>query len=112
MNIKSQLAPKGIEFKPTEMVISGKYCTILTIITYPKYISEGYLANLTNINSYKMRFVVFALGVVFVNAFLKKRKTSIIMSREKLRSLKCYCMSAAVRNGKPVLFVPVSSLIK
>ena len=40
MNIKSQLAPKGIEFKPTEFVISGKYCTILTIITFPKYISE------------------------------------------------------------------------
>lgn len=54
MNIKSQLAPKGIEFKPTEMVISGKYCTILTIITYPKYISEGYLANLTNISGVKI----------------------------------------------------------
>lgn len=51
-------------------------------------------------------------NVVFVNAFLKKRKTSIIMSREKLRSLKCYYMSAAMRNGKPVLFVPISSLIK
>lgn len=54
MNIKSQLAPKGIEFKPTEFVISGKYCTILTIITYPKYISEGYLANLTNISGVKI----------------------------------------------------------
>ncbi len=54
MNIKSQLAPKGIEFKPTEFVISGKYCTILTIISYPKYISEGYLANLTNISGVKI----------------------------------------------------------
>ena len=54
MNIKSQLAPKGIEFKPTEMVISGKFCTILTIITFPKYISEGYLANLTNISGVKI----------------------------------------------------------
>lgn len=52
-------------------------------------------------------------NVVFVNnAFLKKRKTSIIKNREKLSSLKFYCMSAAVRNGKPVLFMPVSSLIK
>ncbi len=54
MNIKSQLAPKGIEFKPTEMLISGKYCTILTIVTYPKYISEGYLANITNISGVKV----------------------------------------------------------
>ncbi len=54
MNIKSQLAPKGIEFKPTEFVISGKYCTILTIISYPKYISEGFLANLTNISGVKI----------------------------------------------------------
>lgn len=54
MNIKSQLAPKGIEFKPTEMMISGKYCTILTIVTYPKYISEGYLANITNISGVKV----------------------------------------------------------
>ena len=54
MNIKSQLAPKGIEFKPTEMMISGKYCTILTIVSYPKYISEGYLANITNISGVKV----------------------------------------------------------
>jgi len=54
MNIKSQLAPKGIEFKPTEMLISGKYCTILTVVTYPKYISEGYLANITNISGVKV----------------------------------------------------------
>lgn len=54
MNIKSQLAPKGIEFKPTEMMISGKYCTILTIVTFPKYISEGYLANITNISGVKI----------------------------------------------------------
>ncbi len=54
MNIKSQLAPKGIEFKPTEMMISGKYCTILTVVSYPKYISEGYLANITNISGVKV----------------------------------------------------------
>ena len=54
MNIKAQLAPKGIEFKPTEMMISGKYCTILTIVSYPKYISEGYLANITNISGVKV----------------------------------------------------------
>ena len=54
MNLKSQLAPKGIEFKPTEFMISGKYCTILTIISYPKSIYEGYLANITNISGVKI----------------------------------------------------------
>ncbi len=53
-NIKSQLAPKGIEFKPMEFVISGKYCTIFTIVSFPKYISQGYLANLTNISGVKL----------------------------------------------------------
>ena len=47
MNLKSQLAPKGLEFRAGDMVISGKFCTILTIISYPKMINEGYLANLT-----------------------------------------------------------------
>ncbi len=54
MSMKSELAPKGIEFKPMEFIISGKYCTIFTIISYPKYISEGYLANLTNISGVKI----------------------------------------------------------
>ena len=54
MNLKSQLAPKGIEFKPTEFMMSGKYCTILTIISYPKSINEGYLANITSISGVKI----------------------------------------------------------
>lgn len=54
MNIKSQLAPKGVEFKATEFVMSGKYCTILSIVTFPKFIQQGYLANLTNISGIKV----------------------------------------------------------
>ena len=44
VSFKSQLAPKSLEFKSSEMIISDKYCAILTIISYPKSISEGYLA--------------------------------------------------------------------
>ena len=54
MNLKSQLAPKGLEFKPGEMIISDKYLTILTIISYPKAIPEGYLAQLTQMNGIKV----------------------------------------------------------
>ena len=54
VSFKSQLAPKSLEFKPSEMVISDKYCTILTIISYPKMISEGFLANLTQVSGVKI----------------------------------------------------------
>lgn len=54
MNIKSELAPKGIQFKPTEFIISGKYATILTVISYPKYIANGYLSNITNLSGIKI----------------------------------------------------------
>ncbi len=54
MNLKSQLAPKGLEFRSGDMIISGKYCCFLTIISYPKMISEGYLANLTQYSGIKI----------------------------------------------------------
>jgi superoxide dismutase len=54
MNIKSEIAPKGLQFKPTEFIISDKYCTILTVISYPKYIDAGYLANLTSLGGIKI----------------------------------------------------------
>ena len=53
--LKSEIAPKGIDFgKPTEFMIGGKYSTIYTIVSYPKNIPPGYLANLTNINGVKI----------------------------------------------------------
>ncbi len=54
VSFKSQLAPKGLEFKSSEMVISDKYSTILTIVSYPKSISEGYLSNLTQLSGVKI----------------------------------------------------------
>lgn len=54
MNFKSEIAPKGLQFKPMDFIISGKYATILTAISYPKYINPGFLANLTNIAGVKL----------------------------------------------------------
>ena len=54
MDIKTQIAPKGLQFNPADFVISDKYATILTVISYPKYISPGFLANLTSISGLKM----------------------------------------------------------
>ncbi|HBA37390.1 MAG TPA: hypothetical protein DCY94_01575 [Firmicutes bacterium] len=54
MSLKSEIAPKGIEFRPTMFRLGEKFCTILTIISYPKFIEHGYLANLTNIPGVKV----------------------------------------------------------
>lgn len=52
--LKSEIAPKGMEFKPTEFRLGGKYSTILTIVSYPKNIMLGHLANLTGIQGVKI----------------------------------------------------------
>ncbi len=54
MNFKSEIAPKGLQFKPMDFIISGKYATILSAISYPKYINPGFLSNLTNISGVKL----------------------------------------------------------
>ena len=55
MSFKSEVAPKGIDFRdPTTFRLGDKYCTILSVISYPKYIEHGYLANLTNIPGVKV----------------------------------------------------------
>ena len=54
MNFKSQIAPKGLHFYPSDFIISDKYATILTVISYPRLISSGYLANITNIAGVKL----------------------------------------------------------
>ena len=53
MNLKSELAPKGLQFNPSDFVISDKYATILTVISYPRFIGPGYLSNLTNMSGVK-----------------------------------------------------------
>ena len=40
--LKSEVAPKGMEFKPTEFVIGGKYATIMTIIAFPRSIAPDF----------------------------------------------------------------------
>ena len=54
MNTKSEIAPKGMEFKPTEFRIGGKFSTIITIVSFPKNIYVGYLSDITNISGVKL----------------------------------------------------------
>ena len=51
---KNEIAPKGMEFKPTEFRIGGKYSTIITIVTFPKNVYVGYLSDITNISGVKV----------------------------------------------------------
>ena len=53
-SLRSQLAPKGLHFSPSEFTISDKYATILTVVSYPRVIMPGYLANLTNLSGIKV----------------------------------------------------------
>ncbi len=66
MDIKSQIAPKGLHFKPSEFVISDKYATILTVVSYPKFIQPGYLAELTSIPGVKVviKHIPLPFGVI------------------------------------------------
>ena len=54
MGLKSEIAPRGMEFKPTEFRIGGKYSTIITVVTFPKNIYVGYLSDITNISGVKV----------------------------------------------------------
>ena len=54
MNFKSEIAPKGLQFRPIDFIISGKNATILTVISYPKFINPGFLSNLTNLSGVKI----------------------------------------------------------
>ncbi len=52
--MKNEIAPKGMEFKPTEFRIGGKYSTIISIVSFPKNIYVGYLSDITNISGVKV----------------------------------------------------------
>ena len=54
MDIKSQIAPKGLQFNASDFFISDKYATILTVVSYPKTITPGYLSNLTSMSGIKI----------------------------------------------------------
>ena len=57
----SEIAPKGLQFNASDFVISDKYATILTVVSYPKFINPGYLSGLTNMSPLRSpRFVLYA----------------------------------------------------
>lgn len=54
MNIKNQIAPKGLEYRSADFIISDKWATILSVISYPKFINPGFLSSLTSMSGVKV----------------------------------------------------------
>ena len=73
MNIKKELAPKGLEFKSAEFVISDKWCTILTVVSFPKYINPGYLSNITSNSGVKVVIKHIPLPFSVMSKMLNKQ---------------------------------------
>ncbi len=71
-NLKSELAPKGLQFKPSEIVISDEYATILTVVSYPKFVDPGYLSSLTSIPGIKVVIKHIPLPFSSISKMLNK----------------------------------------
>ncbi len=71
-NIKSELAPKGLQFKPSEFIVSDQWATILTVVSYPKYIDPGYLSSLTSIPGIKVVIKHIPLPFSVISKMLNK----------------------------------------
>ena len=72
MDIRNQIAPKGLEFKPASFIISDKHATILTVVSYPKVISPGYLSSLTSMSGIKVVMKHIPLPFSVISKMLNK----------------------------------------
>ena len=72
-SFKSEIAPKGLQFYPSDFFISDKYATILTVVAFPKYISPGYLSNLTSMPGIKIAIKHIPVPFSTVSKMLNKQ---------------------------------------
>ncbi len=85
INIKKELAPKGLEFHPADFVISDKWCTILTIVSYPKWISPGFLSDLATNGGIKVVIKHIPLPYSVMSKMLNKELAELKDNYEKER---------------------------
>ena len=71
-NIRSEIAPKGLQFYPSEFNISDQWATILTVVSYPKFIDPGYLSSLTSIPGIKVVIKHIPLPFSVISKMLNK----------------------------------------
>ena len=87
MDIRTQIAPKGLEFKPSSFITSDKYCTILTVISYPKMIYPAFLANLTSMAGVKMVMKHIPLPFSVINKMVNKEIADLKVKYQEERDV-------------------------
>ena len=107
ISLKSQLAPKGLQFNPGDFVISDKYATILSVISFPKFISPGYLSTLTSMSGIKI--VTKHIPVPF-NTMSKMINRQVADLREKYRQEKDQTAKERIRQDAESLEAFISML--
>ena len=73
VSIRGQLAPKGLHFNPSDFFISDKYATILSVVSYPRYIQPGYLSTLTNMSGIKVVIKHIPVPFSMISKMLNKQ---------------------------------------
>lgn len=73
ISLRGQLAPKGLHFNPSDFFISDKYATILTVVSYPRYIQPGYLSTLTNMSGIKIVIKHIPVPFTMISKMLNKQ---------------------------------------
>ena len=107
ISFKSQIAPKGLSFSPSSFFISDKYATILTVVSYPKYIAPGYLSTLTSMSGIKI--VIKHIPVPF-STMSKMINRQIADLRERYRQEKDQTMKEKIRQDAESLEYFISML--
>ncbi len=85
INIKKELAPKGLEFHPADFVISDKWCTILTVVSFPKWIGPGFLSNLASATDSKIVIKHIPLPFSVMSKMLNKQLAELKDQYERER---------------------------
>ena len=85
INIKKELAPKALEFHPADFVISDKWCTILTVVSFPKWISPGFLSDLSTSGGIKVVIKHIPLPFSVMSKMLNKELAELKDNYERER---------------------------
>ena len=77
-NFKSKIAPKGLDFSNSSYIVSSdKYMTILTVVSYPRNIQVGFLANITNLPGIKVVVKHIPVGFNVLSKMLNKELANL-----------------------------------
>lgn len=70
--LKSEVAPKGIQFNRTDFMLGDKYYTIMTVVSYPRFIYPGYLSDLTSISGVRVAIKHIPIAFDILRKMLNK----------------------------------------